>query len=91
MSKKTTPPYVPSEIRNKIEQLNSLLQSANSIYEEIFDWYDTELKSYDSGSNALDELFSPDGSYVVPTISYDAIMEGLTTVQTFNESYPDKE
>ncbi|MCD7790143.1 MAG: hypothetical protein LUH55_06295 [Bacteroides thetaiotaomicron] len=91
MSKKTTPPYVPVTIRNKIEQLDELLQSANSLYEEIFDWYDAELKSYDSGSNALDELFSPNGSYVVPAISYNAIMEGLSIVQTFNETYPDRD
>ena len=91
MSKKTTPPYIPSEIRNEIEQLDAMLESANSIYEEIFDWYDAELKSYDPGSDALDELFSPNGSYVVPAISLDAIMEGLSVVQTFNETYLDKD
>ncbi len=91
MSKKTAPPYVPVAIRDKLEQLDELLQSANSLYEDIFDWYDAELKSYDSGADALDELFSPNGSYVVPVISYDAIMEGLSIVQTFNETYSDKD
>lgn len=91
MSKKTTPPYVPNEIKSKIDQLHALLEDANSIYEEIFDWYDSELKSYDSKSNALDELFSPNGSYVVPSISYEAIVEGLSIVQAFNETYPDED
>lgn len=87
MSKKTTPPYVPDEVKSKINRLHALLEDANFIYEEIFDWYDRELKSYNPKSNALDELFSPNGSYIVPSISYEAIMEGLSTVQTFNETY----
>ncbi len=90
MSKKITTPNIPDEITLKIKQLNSLLDDANSIYEEIFDWYDAELKSYNASCHAQDELFSPNGAYVVPTISIEAIMEGLTTIQTFNETYPNE-
>lgn len=89
MSKKTSEPSIPAEIMEKIQQLEHTLDIASDLYDQIFDWYDQELKSYDASANASDELFAPESGTIVPYISQLAILEGLSIVQTFNETYPD--
>ena len=85
MSKKITEPRIPDEIREKIEHLNNLLNIASGLYDEIIDWYDKELKSYDPYVNVLDELFHPGTGIIVPYVSSVAMLDGLTILQTFNE------
>ena len=85
MSKKITEPQIPDEILEKIEHLNNLLDIASGLYDEITDWYDMELKSYEPSANALDELFHPGTGIIVPYVSSAAMLDGLTILQTFNE------
>lgn len=89
MSKKTTEPWIPTDIMEKIHQLESLLDTASDLYNQIFDWYEKELKSYDPAASASDELFDPGTGSFVPRISPLAILEGLSILQTSNETYPD--
>lgn len=84
MNKKTSKPSVPAEIMDKIQTLNTLLTDASQLYNDIFDWYEKELHSYNPTVNASDELFDPSTTHV-SGISYLEIMEGLSIVQTFNE------
>lgn len=84
MNKKASKPSVPAEIMDKIQTLNVLLTDAAQLYDDIFDWYEKELHSYNLTVNASDELFDPSTIHV-SGISYLEIMEGLSIVQTFNE------
>ena len=59
MKLKTDDPFVPENIRVKINELQSLLDRAADLYSDIYDWYDRELKSYDPKATADDELFDP--------------------------------
>ena len=86
MKKKTTEPFIPEDIMEKIQQLENLLDTASDLYDQIFEWYDQELKSYNPSVNASDELFDPGSGTVVPYISHLSILEGLSIVQTFNEA-----
>ncbi len=86
MNPKTDTPSVPDGIRTKIQQLHDLLEDAQGIYDEIFDWYDQELKSYDPSADASMELFDPGTGCVVEGISYHVVMDGLCILQTANES-----
>lgn len=89
MNHKNNEPFVPDNIQTKIQQLHDLLEGAQELYDEIFDWYDHELKIYDPSVDASMELFDPGTGHVVEGISYHAVMEGLSTLQTANE--PDLE
>lgn len=71
---------------DKIHQLEHLLNTASALYDRIFEWYDQKLKSYDPSVNASDELFDPESGTIVPYISHLSILEGLSIVQTFNET-----
>ena len=59
MKPRTDSPSVPDDIQIKIRQLHDLLEDAQGLYDEIFNWYDLELKSYDSSVDASMELFDP--------------------------------
>ena len=59
MKLKTDDPFVPEDIRAKINGLQSLLDHAADLYSDIYSWYDSELKSYDPKATADDELFDP--------------------------------
>ncbi len=85
MKLKTDVPFVPEDIRAKIDELQSLLEHAADLYSDIYDWYDRELKSYDSKATAEDELFDPGTGTVVEGIDYLSIMESLSELQTANE------
>ena len=85
MKLKTDDPFVPENIRVKINGLQSLLDRAADLYSDIYDWYDRELKSYDPKATADDELFDPGTGTVVEGIDYLAIMESLSELQTAND------
>lgn len=90
MKSRTDKPSVPEDVIRKILQLTELLDEAQDLYDDIFEWYDTELKKYDRNADASSELFDPGNGYVVERISYDNIMEGLTTIQTESEALSDE-
>lgn len=46
MKLKTDEPFVPENIRVKINKLQALLDQAADLYNDIYEWYDRELKSY---------------------------------------------
>nr|WP_330367062.1 hypothetical protein [Enterocloster clostridioformis] len=83
MKLKTDDPFVPENIRVKINGLQSLLDRAADLYSDIYDWYDRELKSYDPKATADDELFDPGTGTVVEGIDYLAIMESLSELDIF--------
>lgn len=85
MKLKTDDPFVPENIKVKINELQSLLDQAADLYSDIYDWYDSELKSYDPKATAEDELFNPGTGIVVEGIAPLAIMESLSVLQTANE------
>lgn len=85
MKLKTDVPFIPENIRLKINELQSLLDRAADLRSDICDWYDGELKSYDSKASVDDELFDPGTGTVVEGIDYLAIMESLSELQTANE------
>lgn len=85
MDLKTDAPFVPENIREKINMLQSLLNQASGLYHDIYEWYDHELKSYDPKAAAGDELFDPGTGSFVEGIDYLAIMESLSELQLFNE------
>ena len=85
MKLKTDDPFVPEDIRAKINGLQSLLDHAADLYSDIYSWYDSELKSYDPKATADDELFDPGTGTVVEGIDYLSIMESLSELQTANE------
>ncbi len=57
MKLKTDKPYIPQDVLLKIEELKSILDEANELYEEIIEWYDSELKSYDERANVTEMNF----------------------------------
>ena len=75
MKLKTDDPFVPEDIRAKINGLQSLLDHAADLYSDIYSWYAT----------ADDELFDPGTGTVVEGIDYLSIMESLSELQTANE------
>ena len=85
MKLKTDDPFVPEDIRAKINGLQSLLDHAADLYSDIYSWYDSELKSYDPKATTDDELFDPGTGTVVEGIDYLSIMESLSELQTANE------
>ncbi len=85
MKLRTDDPFVPEVIRAKINELQSLLDHAADLYSDIYDWYDSELKSYDPKATADNELFDPGTGTIVEGIDYLSIMESLSALQTANE------
>ena len=85
MKLKTDDPLVPEDIRAKINELQSLLDHAGDLYSDIYDWYDSELKSYDPKATADDELFDPGTGTAVEGNDYLSIMESLSELQTAKE------
>ncbi|WP_346905048.1 hypothetical protein [Faecalicatena contorta] len=68
MKLKTDEPFVPENIRVKINKLQALLDQAADLYNDIYEWYDRELKSYNPNASADDELFDPGTGTVVEGI-----------------------
>lgn len=85
---KTAEPHIPSDIRNKIDTLNLLIDQASVLYDEIMRWYQKELDSYSDPADkvdAEDELFHPGIGSTVMKIDDLEILEGLSKMVCYNE------
>lgn len=79
--------FVPQEIKDKIEMLNEMIREAESLNEEIIEWYHEALLDMDSGLNVDNELFDASNALSVEGIDLNAIMERLSIVSIFIEIY----
>mgnify|MGYP006969643687 FL=1 len=82
--------FVPQEIKDKIEKLNKMIGEAESLNEEITEWYHEALLDMDSELNVDDELFDASNALSVEGIDFNAIMEGLSIVSIFIETYGER-
>lgn len=82
--------FVPKEIKDKIEMLNKMIGEAESLNEEITEWYHEALLDMDSELNVDDELFDASNALSVEGIDFNAIMEGLSIVSIFIETYGER-
>lgn len=83
-------PFVPQEIKDKIEMLNKMIGEAESLNKEITEWYHEALLDMDSELNVDDELFDASNALSVEGIDFNAIMEGLSIVSIFIETYGER-
>lgn len=82
--------FVPQEIKDKIEMLNKMIGEAESLNKEITEWYHEALLDMDSELNVDDELFDASNALSVECIDFNAIMEGLSIVSIFIETYGER-
>ena len=82
--------FVPQEIKDKIEMLNKMIGEAESLNKEITEWYHEALLDMDSALNVDDELFDASNALSVEGIDFNAIMEGLSIVSIFIETYGER-
>lgn len=82
--------FVPQEIKDKIEMLNKMIGEAESLNKEITEWYHEALLDMDSELNVDDELFDASNALSVEGIGFNAIMEGLSIVSIFIETYGER-
>lgn len=82
--------FVPQEIKDKIEMLNKMIGEAESLTKEITEWYHEALLDMDSELNVDDELFDASNALSVEGIDFNAIMEGLSIVSIFIETYGER-
>lgn len=82
--------FVPQEIKDKIEMLNKMIGEAESLNKEITEWYNEALLDMDSELNVDDELFDASNALSVEGIDFNAIMEGLSIVSIFIETYGER-
>ena len=82
--------FVPQEIKDKIEMLNKMIGEAESLNNEITEWYHEALLDMDSELNVDDELFDASNALSVEGIDFNAIMEGLSIVSIFIETYGER-
>ena len=82
--------FVPQEIKDKIEMLNKMIGEADSLNKEITEWYHEALLDMDSELNVDDELFDASNALSVEGIDFNAIMEGLSIVSIFIETYGER-
>ena len=82
--------FVPQEIKDKIEMLNKMIGEAESLNKEITEWYHEALMDMDSELNVDDELFDASNALSVEGIDFNAIMEGLSIVSIFIETYGER-
>ena len=75
--------FVPQEIKDKIEMLNKMIGEAESLNKEITEWYHEALLD-------MDELFDASNALSVEGIDFNAIMEGLSIVSIFIETYGER-
>lgn len=78
-------PTIPKDIQQKILNLQALLDQADNLRDEILTWYTAELKSYDYGADAEQELFDTETETTAEGVSELAIMETLSELHIFNE------
>lgn len=82
--------FVPQEIKDKIEMLNKMIGEAESLNKEITEWYHEALLDMNSELNVDDELFDASNALSVEGIDFNAIMEGLSIVSIFIETYGER-
>lgn len=82
--------FVPQEIKDKIEMLNKMIGEAESLNKEITEWYHEALLDMDSELNVDNELFDASNALSVEGIDFNAIMEGLSIVSIFIETYGER-
>ena len=82
--------FVPQGIKDKIEMLNEMIREAESLNEEITEWYHEALLDMDSGLNVDDELFDASNALSVQGIDFNAIMDRLSIVSIFIETYGER-
>ena len=82
--------FVPQEIKDKIEMLNKMIGEAESLNKEITEWYHEALLDMDSELNVDAELFDASNALSVEGIDFNAIMEGLSIVSIFIETYGER-
>ena len=82
--------FLPQEIKDKIEMLNKMIGEAESLNKEITEWYHEALLDMDSELNVDDELFDASNALSVEGIDFNAIMEGLSIVSIFIETYGER-
>ena len=82
--------FVPQEIKDKIEMLNKMIGEAESLNKEITEWYHEALLDMDSELNVDDDLFDASNALSVEGIDFNAIMEGLSIVSIFIETYGER-
>lgn len=82
--------FVPQEIKDKIEMLNKMIGEAESLNKEITEWYHEALLDMDSELDVDDELFDASNALSVEGIDFNAIMEGLSIVSIFIETYGER-
>ena len=82
--------FVPQEIKDKIEMLNKMIGEAESLNKEITEWYHEALLDMDSELNVDDELFDASNALSVEGIDFNAIMEVLSIVSIFIETYGER-
>lgn len=82
--------FVPQEIKDKIEMLNKMIGEAESLNKEITEWHHEALLDMDSELNVDDELFDASNALSVEGIDFNAIMEGLSIVSIFIETYGER-
>ena len=79
--------FVPQEIKDKIDKM---IGEAESLNKEITEWYHEALLDMDSELNVDDELFDASNALSVEGIDFNAIMEGLSIVSIFIETYGER-
>lgn len=67
-----------------------MIGEAESLNEEITEWYHEALFDMDSELNVDDELFDASNALSVEGIDFNAIMEGLSIVSIFIETYGER-
>lgn len=82
--------FVPQGIKDKIEMLNEMIREAENLNEEITEWYHEALLDMDSELNVDDELFDASNALSVEGIDFNAIMDGLSIVSIFIETYGER-
>ena len=79
--------FVPQNIKDRIEQLNTMIKEAEVLSNEIIEWYHGALFDIDSKLDVEDEVFDVANMLCVEGIDFNAILEGLSTAQIFKSTY----
>jgi hypothetical protein len=76
---------LPVDIEARIIELNKLVDEARIYYNEVIEWYNNELKSYNANADSDDELFDAKTGDALYKIDRLAILESISELQTAAE------